>query len=882
VNTVTGALTNTGTTQGASTVNVVGTATGGTGGTVLVFAGTNDYGNTGSTAANIQSICDRIVANGGTPVVVAPAGNINGIGNNNAQDAAIAGARAGGYQVITPTQDMFVKEPSGAQYHLSNAGLQNIANQATSLTGQKVVMANGDSNALRAQQVLGVSGTATVGIGTGQILKDVSSNMPVIGTQVVQNNFYSSIDQPGVTWDSKTPPPKELGPPGTDHFSEFQGKWLAVSKDGQFLDKTGQSIGGSYTNAASLSLSGSTAASTPSVATTATPTADQIAADQKQFDNQFGSKSLDIGSQVKINGHTYTVGEYGTLTPATAPSTTAETTTPTRTLTDAPSNAEVGMPDNSTKSIKLADDGKTFQSATYTDPSTGLSKTIGADGTITLTGGGKTETVGNYFGNQAAITEPPTAQQAGLPNGTEVLSTYDTSGKLVGVTYVTPPPSLADLKAEFKTAESEYAKLHDQYTQLTNNGQAGTPESQALLDRQEPYLKQMDALSIQIKQGSESPGTSYTLNLQTGKLTNDSTGEVTGTVSTKTENAAETNQFDNLKTENQTTTWQQDKIQGLEDDKAILDYQVATKQISEADWRAQTSAIDAQINALTPSTPSTQEQVQVQVTDTNVSNETSIVTGEGTQSNNPLEINLGVGLWDKYNQTPNGVQDPTTRELGTPAATTAPNTISIDPSTGIITGRVSTNNPYYGLDGANSDPNSFGDTNKPTIIVDDPNLISSSELPGSVDGTNLVSIDANTGNMTGVVQTTNPNAYLDATVSGNQDVNMTVDNKVSYDPNTGLELGQQGPYTANMTMQNTNNPSEFYSQVDVMPSGGRGEGNTILESPGERASYQAPASTDSNGTTTPGGDSVGGTTDMSSPGGAAPSGSSAAAGGGGC
>ena len=822
VNTVTGAFTNTGVTQGSSTVGVVSAANGGTGGTVLVLAGTNDYGNTTNTAANIQSICDKIVANGGTPVVVAPAANINGIGNNNAQDAVIAGARAGGYQVITPTQDMFVKETGGAQYHLSAPAIQNIANQAASLTGQKVVLAEGDSNAVRAQQVLNVSGTATVGIGTGQILKDVGSNMPVIGSPVTQNNLYSSLNDNNPL-------------PTADQIAADQKKF-------------DQGIGGQSLNPGStVTVNGHTYSvdqygtltpvqtAAPVVAVTATPTVDQVTADQKQFDTSGGPAVAGTNNQVVVNGHTYTVSSDGQLTPAVAPSTAIQ-------VSDLPAT-DISIPPNP-------------QQVTLSD------------------------------GTQ-------------LSSDTQVLATYDTSNKLVGVTYVTPPPSIDQLIAQKEQAKIDVQPLQDQYTALINNGGAGTAESNALLSKIDVYDNKIIDLSNQINQGSQSPGISYTLNLQTGKLTNDITQEVTGTV---------TPTVNNTVAQDASIVSPQYNLQSLQQQQTALQDQLNAGQITAGEYLAQRGVINQQITALSPTATANEAGTSVQVAYNNVGNvndATPIVSGSQDTSylaQSQVDAYLGtsttvVGPSVGYIAQPGynaGIAtitgtslDPTTRGLGTIAATTSmTNQIAGMNITQVITNSDgSTTTIVQGT--STTDPAVSSNTATPVVTVDDPNVLPAGY--GSQTSGYETSFYVGTG--TPAVQ--GPNDY-GATATGAYTevagyvtpVDTSSSNTVSLP--TFAQAGINGGGVTSTTA--TYGPATTASGFGVL-----GPESSQTLAPGYTATTPVETATalttpttttvsgDGTGTVTnSGGDSQAGSTNPSSPGGPASSAASAAMGGGGC
>ena len=84
------------------------------------------------------------------------------------------------------------------------------------------------------------------------------------------------------------------------------------------------------------------------------------------------------------------------------------------------------------------------------------------------------------------------------------------------------------------------------------------------------------------------------------------------------------------------------------------------------------------------------------------------------------------------------------------------------------------------------------------------------------------------------------------------------------------------------TPATTTSVSEFYSTVDTMPSGGRGVGNTILESSNERAAYQAEQAAQPTATPVNGGSSAAGSSSPSAPGGMPAAGSAAGAMPGGC
>jgi hypothetical protein len=159
----------------------------------LIFAGTNDWqGVSAKTISdNVQGIAQQLRDKGYEPVVVAPASNINNVGNNVAQEGAIAGAQAANIKYVVPTESQF----SGDGYHLTNNAIVDIKAQAETLTGGKVVVTTGDSNSARAAVTLNLNGSySTVGINSSKILTNVQ-NVPTAAPSATSGSTVSETAQ---------------------------------------------------------------------------------------------------------------------------------------------------------------------------------------------------------------------------------------------------------------------------------------------------------------------------------------------------------------------------------------------------------------------------------------------------------------------------------------------------------------------------------------------------------------------------------------------------------------------------------------------------------------------------------------------------------------
>jgi hypothetical protein len=513
----------------------------------------------------------------------------------------------------------------------------------------------------------------------------------------------------------------------------------------------------------------------------------------------------------------------------------------TRLLDKAPSAAEIGVPSGSGLNVQTTynADGS-FQKAVYTNGD--VTKTIYADGKIEQNGA----TITNYFGNQTAITSPPTAAQAGFSEDTLVNARYDENNKLVSVQY-TPPAA----NPQFDTGET------------------------------------------------------YTLDVRTGKLVNDVTGEVQGTVSTKVDNGSNQAQYNYLQQ-------QKSNIDAEAEARAGTD-----NPMSAGEYLQRTQAIRSQESALTNGYIPNEAGQSVQVASLNVGtakdfvDTTSVVTSNQTEiplppvRPNNLDIIAQPGYNDSIasiNGTPlsspgiiaqpgynNSIAsitgtplaapidasrlDPTQIDWGRNNGQPAQTIVDAVPTNAAVTTAATKLEPVYDMANgafmgyqevpATVNPAASSNTNTPAVIVDDPSKFSNRVLPNQSGGGTAE-------------QPFGPSGQVNTDYYGNQPV---------------TAMGADGqPIQTSSTFTSTSGPSMGFNAPGDQFQGGTNTGQFgiggVTSDQGTVASstpLSTPTSTDKNGTTTSGdSESQGGANDASSAGNPVASAAGAGMGGGGC
>jgi hypothetical protein len=451
-----------------------------------------------------------------------------------------------------------------------------------------------------------------------------------------------------------------------------------------------------------------------------------------------------------------------------------------------------------------------------------VTKTIYADGKIEQNG----TTITNYFGNQTSITSPPTAAQAGFSEDTLVNAKYE-GNKLVSVQY-TPP---------------------------TTDPNADTNPT-------------------------------YTLDVRTGKLVNDVTGEVQGTVSTKIDNFANQAQYNYLQQ-------QKSSIDAEAEARAGTD-----NPMSAGEYLQRTQVIRSQESALTNGYIPNEAGQSVQVASLNVgtakdfadtssvvtSNQTNLEVNQTTTPLSTLPLIAGASniVPEGFNTRTSGqpaqtITDAVPTNTTNAAATAATKLEPIfDPANGAFMG--------YQEVPATVNPAAASNTNKPAIVVDDvqlqaavqPNTLGPNIGTSTYNYGNPIAPGMNVYSDTGAIVGTYNNQlqpmYVPSIANGIQLSGPIVDSRtgtiVEYVPSTQLDA---------------NGKPVGYDRVDtgIRPANPAADPN--FDDPANSGKTPAPTTSDSNGTKTSGdAESQGGANDASSAGNPVASAAGAGMGGGGC
>ena len=438
-----------------------------------------------------------------------------------------------------------------------------------------------------------------------------------------------------------------------------------------------------------------------------------------------------------------------------------------------------------------------------------MTKTIYADGKIEQNG----VTVTNYFGNQTSITSPPTPAQAGFSDDTLVNARYDENNKLVSVQYT--PPTLP--------TQSE-------------------------------------------------TGPTYTLDIKTGKLVNDVTGEIQGTVSTRVDNFASQAQYNYLQQ-------QRSNIDSEAEARAGTD-----NPMSAGEYLQRTQVIRSQESVLTNNYIPNEAGQSVQVASLNVGNArdfvdtTSVVTSNQISQpgyNDSITSITGTPLLSPGIIAQPGYNDSIASITGTSLA--APisiyNTGRLDPNqidwgrnngqpAQTIIDAVPTNTVAVATTAA-INPAASSNTNTPAVRVDDAKF-DNRVLPNQSGGGTAQ-------------QPFGPSGQVNTDFYGNQPVTARVDGQ-------DVQTASTFTSTSGSTVEDNAPGGQFQTSTNT---GGFGIGGVTSDdgtvSPSTPFSDPTPTSTDSNGTTTAGdSESQGGKNEPSGAGNPVASAAGAAMGGGGC
>jgi hypothetical protein len=386
-------------------------------------------------------------------------------------------------------------------------------------------------------------------IRTGEIYNSADEKIGVVEGMVTATSGpagdVTTVTSPtSISWSADKDPPASMGPKGTDHYTQFDGKWLAVSKDGQFLDPSGNAVGGSYAKASSLDISGTTYTSVPN--TYAETVAKLTAAHTVTID--------DLRNQINNN------------------------------------NAEIVKINDQRSALINAGKGDTPEAKALLDRSNALEN----DSKSAVNQLNQLNQVKSTFASDAGMT----AQDVDTANQLYQSTVKPESGQLAST--VTSSPAIISPEVE---------KLQAKATDLVEQRTAVDSHIQDLVKDRGQVNGQIDSIRQDLFEGKISPATADLAIAplqeradQLGAAINSATNDwktINGEISqTNTQisnilveglNRSEANIILNAQT-----------VAGLKDEKVALQAQLDANQITPGKFQADTAALDARINALTP------------------------------------------------------------------------------------------------------------------------------------------------------------------------------------------------------------------------------------------------------------------------------------------